>query len=92
MCADWHDWIVNRYVDSAEFDRWKEVAEDMGILYVASGPLVPRRASTSSRTTAEGESNTGACVFHRVLAISHTMIIYLHSLAACNIFCRQNTI
>ena len=31
---------VDRYVDPAEFDRWKEVAEDMGFLYVASGPLV----------------------------------------------------
>lgn len=31
---------VHRYVDPAEFDRWKQVAEDMGFLYVASGPLV----------------------------------------------------
>lgn len=31
---------VDRYVDPAEFDRWKKVAEDMGFLYVASGPLV----------------------------------------------------
>ncbi|KIK96365.1 hypothetical protein PAXRUDRAFT_826033 [Paxillus rubicundulus Ve08.2h10] len=31
---------VNRYVEPAEFDRWKQVAEDMGFLYVASGPLV----------------------------------------------------
>jgi len=31
---------VDRYVDPAEFDRWKEVAQDMGFLYVASGPLV----------------------------------------------------
>ncbi|EIN14159.1 Lipoyl synthase [Punctularia strigosozonata HHB-11173 SS5] len=31
---------VDRYVDPAEFDRWKQVAEDMGFLYVASGPLV----------------------------------------------------
>ena len=31
---------VDRYVEPAEFDRWKRVAEDMGFLYVASGPLV----------------------------------------------------
>jgi len=47
---------VDRYVDPAEFERWKGVAEDMGFLYVASGPLVrssykvitsyPQRAAT----------------------------------------------
>ncbi|KAL4064942.1 hypothetical protein V8B97DRAFT_1985625 [Scleroderma yunnanense] len=31
---------VDRYVEPAEFDRWKQVAEDMNFLYVASGPLV----------------------------------------------------
>lgn len=31
---------VDRYVEPAEFARWKEVAEGMGFLYVASGPLV----------------------------------------------------
>ncbi|EJD03850.1 mitochondrial Lipoyl synthase [Fomitiporia mediterranea MF3/22] len=31
---------VDRYVEPAEFDHWKEVAENMGFLYVASGPLV----------------------------------------------------
>jgi len=31
---------VDRYVDPAEFERWKQVAEDMGFLYAASGPLV----------------------------------------------------
>jgi lipoate synthase len=31
---------VDRYVEPAEFDRWKKVAEEMGFLYVASGPLV----------------------------------------------------
>ncbi|KIM85400.1 hypothetical protein PILCRDRAFT_817411 [Piloderma croceum F 1598] len=31
---------VDRYVEPAEFERWKEVAEDMGFMYVASGPLV----------------------------------------------------
>jgi len=31
---------VDRYVEPVEFDRWKQVADDMGFLYVASGPLV----------------------------------------------------
>ncbi|KAF5356344.1 hypothetical protein D9756_003872 [Leucocoprinus leucothites] len=31
---------VNRYVEPAEFDKWRQTAEDMGFLYVASGPLV----------------------------------------------------
>ncbi|KAG5654788.1 hypothetical protein H0H81_003796 [Sphagnurus paluster] len=31
---------VDRYVEPAEFDEWKKVAEDLGFLYVASGPLV----------------------------------------------------
>ncbi|PPQ89393.1 hypothetical protein CVT25_002211 [Psilocybe cyanescens] len=31
---------VDRYVEPAEFDKWKKVAEDLGFLYVASGPLV----------------------------------------------------
>ena len=31
---------VDRYVDPAEFDTWRTVAEKMGFLYVASGPLV----------------------------------------------------
>lgn len=31
---------VDRYVHPDEFEHWKRVAEDMGFLYVASGPLV----------------------------------------------------
>lgn len=31
---------VDRYVKPAEFEHWKRVAEEMGFLYVASGPLV----------------------------------------------------
>lgn len=31
---------VDRYVDPSEFEEWKGIAEDMGFLYVASGPLV----------------------------------------------------
>ncbi|KAF8519149.1 hypothetical protein BU17DRAFT_47976 [Hysterangium stoloniferum] len=31
---------VARYVPPEEFDQWREVAERMGFLYVASGPLV----------------------------------------------------
>ncbi|KAG7099336.1 hypothetical protein E1B28_001193 [Marasmius oreades] len=31
---------VDRYVEPSEFDQWKEIAENLGFLYVASGPLV----------------------------------------------------
>ena len=31
---------VDRYVEPEEFAHWKRVAEDIGFLYVASGPLV----------------------------------------------------
>ncbi|KJA29253.1 hypothetical protein HYPSUDRAFT_176029 [Hypholoma sublateritium FD-334 SS-4] len=31
---------VDRYVEPAEFSQWKQIAEDLGFLYVASGPLV----------------------------------------------------
>jgi lipoic acid synthetase len=31
---------VERYVEPAEFAQWKKVAEEMGFLYVAAGPLV----------------------------------------------------
>ncbi|KAF8918927.1 hypothetical protein CPB85DRAFT_1534592 [Mucidula mucida] len=31
---------VDRYLDPAEFAEWKRIAESMGFLYVASGPLV----------------------------------------------------
>jgi lipoate synthase len=31
---------VDRYVEPAEFDDWKRIAEHLGFLYVASGPLV----------------------------------------------------
>jgi lipoate synthase len=31
---------VDRYVEPSEFDHWRKVAEDLGFLYVASGPLV----------------------------------------------------
>ena len=40
---------VDRYVEPAEFERWKQVAEDIGFLYVASGPLV--RSSYKVRFT-----------------------------------------
>jgi lipoic acid synthetase len=39
---------VDRYVEPAEFDRWKQVAEDLGFLYVASGPLVRSSYKVSS--------------------------------------------
>ncbi|KAJ7070912.1 mitochondrial Lipoyl synthase [Mycena amicta] len=60
---------VERYVEPAEFDRWKSVAEDMGFLYVASGPLVRSsykagefyienvlRGKTKAKTAAAGEA------------------------------------
>lgn len=31
---------VDRYVEPSEFDKWKQIADDMGFSYVASGPLV----------------------------------------------------
>jgi lipoyl synthase len=31
---------VAEYITPQKFDAWKRVAEDMGFLYVASGPLV----------------------------------------------------
>jgi lipoic acid synthetase len=31
---------VARYVEPSEFSEWKSVAEGLGFLYVASGPLV----------------------------------------------------
>lgn len=31
---------VERYVTPAEFDKWRERAEELGFLYCASGPLV----------------------------------------------------
>lgn len=31
---------VDRYVEPSEFDRWKQIADDMSFSYVASGPLV----------------------------------------------------
>jgi lipoic acid synthetase len=31
---------VDRYVEPDEYAHWKRVAEEMGFLYVASGPLV----------------------------------------------------
>ena len=31
---------VERYLSPKEFDEWREIAEDMGFIYCASGPLV----------------------------------------------------
>lgn len=53
---------VDRYVAPSEFDRWKEVAEEMGFLYVASGPLV--RSSYKVHT-----------LFRRVPPISNAMSV-----------------
>lgn len=38
---------VDRYIEPVEFERWKVVAEDMGFMFVASGPLV--RSSYKAR-------------------------------------------
>ena len=43
---------VDRYVKPDEFNRWKEIAEGMGFLYVASGPLV-RSSYKVCRTTTD---------------------------------------
>lgn len=52
---------VDRYVEPAEFDRWKQVAEDMGFLYVASGPLV--RSSYKVRSSENFALN--CCSYYR---------------------------
>lgn len=60
---------VDRYVSPEEFEKWGKVAEGMGFLYVASGPLVrssykagefflenvlkKRRAAKADKATAE---------------------------------------
>ena len=46
---------VDRYVEPSEFDEWKRVAESMGFLYVASGPLV--RSSYKVRLHREWKVN-----------------------------------
>ena len=33
-------WPVKRFVPPQEFNNWKEIAEDMGFVYCASGPMV----------------------------------------------------
>jgi len=50
---------VERYVDPKEFDRWKAVAEKMGFLYVASGPLV----RSSYKVRSMGQSNFSSINF-----------------------------
>jgi lipoate synthase len=47
---------VDRYVDPAEFDTWRTVAENMGFLYVASGPLV--RSSYKVSNKSQGVSSS----------------------------------
>lgn len=58
---------VDRYVEPAEFDRWREVAEDMGFLYVASGPLV--RSSYKVRLPARLDVNP-FLTYYRLESIS----------------------
>lgn len=61
---------VDRYVEPAEFDRWKQVAEDMGFLYVASGPLVRSSYKVTirmpiHRVITESSAFTGWRILHR---------------------------
>lgn len=51
---------VERYVDPAEFDKWRTTAESMGFLYVASGPLV--RSSYKVRFVARKWGQRGKCM------------------------------
>lgn len=67
---------VDRYVEPTEYAQWKELAEKMGFLYVASGPLVrssykageffienvlkKRRAEAAQRAAAELSAASGA--------------------------------
>ena len=37
--SSWH-LSVSRYVPPEDFDRYREIGESLGFLYVASGPLV----------------------------------------------------
>ncbi|TIC21720.1 WD40 repeat-like protein [Wallemia mellicola] len=46
---------VDRYVHPDEFEKWKNVAEEMGFLYVASGPLVRSSYKRSSQQNDKGE-------------------------------------
>jgi hypothetical protein len=61
---------VDRYVEPAEFDAWRQRAEDMGFLYVASGPLVRssykvRVASSQVERDAADGCIAGGRVLHR---------------------------
>jgi lipoic acid synthetase len=47
---------VDRYVEPSEFDRWKQIADDMGFLYVASGPLVRSSYKVSPVSYDSGQS------------------------------------
>ena len=66
---------VDRYVLPEEFAKWKQVAEGMGFLYVASGPLVrssykageffienvlKKRRAAAIRANSTSTSNTGS--------------------------------
>lgn len=61
---------VDRYVEPAEFDKWRQVAEDMGFLYVASGPLV-RSSYKVSQFLPHGR--TSAYLLNRLANISSRM-------------------
>jgi len=48
-----HHFPVKRFVTPAEFDEYKEIAEEMGFAQVASGPMV--RSSYHADLQASGE-------------------------------------
>jgi lipoic acid synthetase len=64
---------VDRYVEPVEFDRWKQIAEDMGFLYVASGPLVRSSYKAGEYFIENVLRNKGAEKRSRTLSAQHTM-------------------
>jgi lipoic acid synthetase len=64
---------VDRYVEPIEFDRWKQIAEDMGFLYVASGPLVRSSYKAGEYFIENVLRNKGAEKRAQTLSDQHTM-------------------
>jgi len=64
---------VDRYVEPTEFDRWKQIAEDMGFLYVASGPLVRSSYKAGEYFIENVLRNKGAEKRSQKLSAQHTM-------------------
>jgi len=64
---------VDRYVEPVEFNRWKQIAEDMGFLYVASGPLVRSSYKAGEYFIENVLRNKGAEKRSQKLSAQHTM-------------------